>query len=119
MELTREQQLALDLARARASTRAAEAQADCRSWEKFKSKDEDIKPWELAKKQQEEAELKPWSGPSVNRKSSLLGRGQEHGLAQPRSKLPKASRGSGSGISARPNPAKRLSRPNSRTDWPS
>jgi hypothetical protein len=50
--------------------RAAEAQAEGRPWEKFKSQDEGLKPWEQAKKQQEEAEaeqaqasegdLKPW-----------------------------------------------------------
>jgi hypothetical protein len=48
MELTLDERRALDLARARARKRAAEARA------------EGLKPWELAKKQQEEAELKPW-----------------------------------------------------------
>jgi hypothetical protein len=48
MALILEERRALDLARARARERAAEAQA------------EGLKPWELARKQQEEAELKPW-----------------------------------------------------------
>jgi hypothetical protein len=48
MELTLDERRALDLARARARKRTAEAQ------------DDGLKPWELAKKQQEEAKLKPW-----------------------------------------------------------
>jgi hypothetical protein len=65
MELTLEEQLAQ--VRARARKRAAEAQ------------DEGLKPWEQAKKQQEEAELEPWE--RAKREREVAGReASEHDI---------------------------------------
>jgi hypothetical protein len=57
MDLTLEEQLAQ--VRARARKRAAEAQG------------EGLKPWDLAKKQQEEAELKPWERAKLEQEEAL------------------------------------------------
>jgi hypothetical protein len=59
MPLTREQQQALDLARARARKRIAEERADGQPWERFRDQSADLKPWERARLQQEEAALRP------------------------------------------------------------
>jgi hypothetical protein len=51
MPLTREQQQALDLARARARKRIAEERADGQPWERFRDQSADLKPWERARLQ--------------------------------------------------------------------
>ncbi|WP_201838846.1 hypothetical protein [Microvirga zambiensis] len=62
MELSQEQQQALERARARARQRIAEAQAGGRPWEKFQDQGEGLKPWDRARLEQarRDGTLKPW-----------------------------------------------------------